>query len=295
MAEDLLYQRFAEGAYQTILAASSRLPDDVTRALAAAHAREQEGPSRSALAFILENISLAREKSTPVCQDTGYPTFYVTLPARYDKARVKSALREQLAAATKDAVMRPNAVHSLTGKNSGNNTGELFPAVYFEECGGDRLEMKLLLKGGGSENVSAQYRLPHAPLKAGRDLEGVYRVVMHCVLEAQGFGCSPGVLGVAIGADRAQGYSLAKKQLLRGLDEKNTDPELARLEERILADSNRLGVGAMGFGGATTVLGVKAAAAHRHPASFFVTIAYGCWALRRKTMKFDGTGFEITD
>lgn len=295
MFGDSMYRRLAEGIRETIRAASTVLPADVTRGLQEAHDKETGGASRSALAFILENISLAREKGRPICQDTGYPTFFVEIPRNYDKGKVRQLFRQELAAATREAVLRPNAVHPITGRNSGDNTGEMFPAVYFEETEGDLLSLKLLLKGGGSENVSAQFRLPHAPIKAGRDLEGVYRVVLQSVLDAQGFGCSPGVLGVAIGADRAQGYSLAKKQLLRKLDDTNPDPALAKLEGRLLADCNRLGIGAMGFGGNTTVLGVKVGWAHRHPACFFVTIAYGCWALRRKSMTFDGHSFTVTD
>ncbi len=295
MAVEVNYEALAGAVYGTIAAASTRIPADVGEALTAAFARESQAASRSALGFIVENNELARNDGTPICQDTGYPTFYVKLPKGWDRSRVSALIIEQLQKATKASLLRPNSVDIVTGRNAGDNTGALYPAFYFEEADGDELELKLLLQGGGSENVSAQYKLPHGAIGAGRDLEGVRKVVLHAVLEAQGFGCAPGLLGVAIGADRAQGYALAKKQLLRPLADRSPDPALAALEERLLREANEMGIGAMGFGGDTTVLAVKMAAAHRHPASYFVTIAYGCWALRRKTLVFGPDGHTITD
>ena len=245
--------------------------------------------------MILSNVTLARKQSTPVCQDTGTPIFEVYHPLGMSTRQVTQFARDACAIATQRSYLRPNAVDSLTGKNSGDNTGIDYPTLHFHEWDSDEIKVQLLLKGGGSENVGAQYKLPHTPLKAGRDLDGVRKVVLHGVLEAQGFGCGPGVLGVAVGADRAQGYALAKKQLLRPLSDSSPDKQLAELESTIEAQANALGIGAMGFGGKTTVLGVKIAKAHRHPASFFVTIAYGCWALRRKTLVYDEADYTITD
>jgi fumarate hydratase class I len=183
--------------------------------------------------------------------------------------------------ATREAYLRPNAVDPLTGTNSGNNVGAGFPTVHFDEWDHDHLHVDLLLKGGGSENVSAQYALPRAALRAGRDLDGVRRAVLDAVYRAQGKGCAPGVLGVAIGGDRGTGYVHAKAQLMRRLDDTNPQPALEALEARLLHECNELGIGPMGFGGKTTVLAVKIAALHRLPACYFVTIAYMCWACRR--------------
>jgi fumarate hydratase class I len=290
------YDLLGEAMYEAICAASTALPADVEAALKRALDVETDDGCRSALRFILDNVALARAQRTPICQDTGYPAFLVDLPAAWDKRKVHELLLAALRQATADAVMRPNSIHALTGKNSGDNTGILCPAVHFEENDGQALTLRVLLKGGGSENVSTQYRLPHAPLRAGRDLKGVEKVALDGIFQAQGFGCAPGIIGVAIGGDRAQSYALAKQQLLRPLSDVNPDPKLAELESRLLDKANALGIGAMGFGGRTTVLGVKAAAAHRHPACFFVTIAYGCWALRRKTLSFHADGrYTITD
>jgi fumarate hydratase class I len=276
---------------ELIRRASTDLPADVEAALRAAQAREEPGSAaEGALATILENVALARANSTPICQDTGVPIFYVSHGAGVSTREVRAQLEAAVAEATRRAYLRPNAVDALSGRNSGNNLGVGFPTFHFEESSGcpqpeeDQLRMDLLLKGGGSENVGAQYKLPYAPLEAGRDLEGVRRVVLDAVTRAQGKGCAPGVLGVAIGADRGTGYVHAKEQLFRPLDDANPVPELAALEERILSECNELGIGPMGFGGKTTVLGVKVGAYHRLPACYFVSIAYNCWACRRASL-----------
>ncbi len=262
--------------------AATELPEDMVVALEKGRAQEEPGSAaEQALATILKNVRMARENSTPICQDTGTPIFEVHYPFGVSTRMLKEQIQEAVAQATARAYLRPNAVDSLTGKNSGNNLGVDFPTIHFHEWEEDRIFITLQLKGGGSENVSVQYKLPDAALGAGRDLEGVRRAVLDAVLKAQGKGCAPGVLGVAIGGDRGTGYIVAKKQLLRKLDDVNPHPELAALEERIYRDANELGIGPMGFGGKTTVLGVKIGVAHRLPACYFVTVAYMCWANRR--------------
>jgi len=267
--------------------ASTDLPQDVELALRNARLVETDERIIEVLGVILENVALARERSTPICQDTGHLNFFVRHPASMKKADLRLALEESAVKATEKSYLRPNAVDSLTGANSGDNLGKGFPSFYFEEVRGDRLEIDLLLKGGGSENVSAQYKLPDTALGAGRDLEGVRRVLLDAVFQAQGKGCSPGILGVGIGGDRAGSYLLAKRQLLRPLVDANPVAALAELESRVLADGNTLGIGPMGFGGHTTLLGVKAAAGHRLPACFFVSVAYICWAARKKRLTFE--------
>ena len=282
-------KRLVEPFVELIRRAATDLPADVEAALRAAHDREEPGSAAAgALETILENVALARSHSTPVCQDTGTPIFYIYYPQGMSPRTLRAQVEEAVAEATRRAYLRPNAVDPLTGRNSGNNLGRGFPTFHFEEWEEDFLRVDLLLKGGGSENVSTQYKLPHVPLKAGRDLEGVRRVVLDGVYRAQGKGCAPGILGVAIGADRGSGYVHAKEQLFRPLDDTNPVPELAALEERLLRECNELGVGPMGFGGKTTVLGVKIGAYHRLPACYFVTVAYMCWACRRARMEVRG-------
>lgn len=274
--------------------ASTMLPADVEDAIRQAGAQEATGSaSESALATILENVELAREQSLPICQDTGTPIFEIYYPSGWSTTALAAQIRKAVAEATARSYLRPNAVDSLSGENSGDNTGEDFPSLHFHEWDNENLHVDLLLKGGGSENVSTQYKLPDVRLKAGRDLEGVRRVVLDAVFQAQGEGCAPGVLGVAIGGDRGASYLKAKQQLLRPLTDKNTDLALAELEDQIYRDANELSIGPMGFGGRTTVLGVKIGAMHRLPASFFVSIAYMCWANRRASLTADDSG-EVT-
>jgi fumarate hydratase class I len=282
---DNLVEPFVE----LIRRAATDLPRDVESALRKARDRETSGSAAAgALNTILENVGIARENSTPVCQDTGVPIFYVSVPAGVSTCDLQTQMEAAVAKATKRAYLRPNAVDPVTGRNSGNNLGKGFPSFHFAEWDNEQVQVDLLLKGGGSENVGAQYKLPYAPLKAGRDLEGVRKVVLDAVYQAQGKGCAPGVLGIAIGGDRGSGYVHAKEQLFRPLGDSNPVPELAELEGRLLRDCNELGVGPMGFGGETTILDAKVGSYHRLPACYFVSIAYMCWACRRARMMVRG-------
>lgn len=275
-----------ESFVELIRRAATDLPADVETALRKAQAREEPGSAAAgALGTVLENVALARANSTPICQDTGVPIFCVHHPRGVSTRQLRAQMEAAVAEATRRAYLRPNAVDSLTGRNSGNNLGVGFPTFHFEEWDEGHLKVDLLLKGGGSENVGAQYKLPYAPLKAGRDLEGIRKVVLDAVYRAQGKGCAPAVLGVAIGADRGSGYVHAKEQLFRPLGDVNPMPELAQLEERLLSECNELSIGPMGFGGKTTVFGVKIGAYDRLPACYFVSVAYMCWACRRARME----------
>jgi fumarate hydratase class I len=269
---------------------STDLPPDVERALRQACEQEETGSAqRGAMETILSNVEMTRRNSTPICQDTGTPIFYVSHPAGWNLHDLREQIRAAIAEATKKSYLRPNAVNSLNGKNTGNNLGDdFFPSIHFEETAGDTLTITLMLKGGGCENVGAQYSLPDDRLKAGRDLEGVRRAALDAVFKAQGEGCAPGFLGVAIGGDRGTSYAASKEVLQRKLDETNPNPDLAALEERITREANELGIGPMGFGGKSTVLGTRITDTYRLPASFFVTISYMCWAYRRRKMSVTG-------
>ena len=285
-----------EVAFKLVRQASTVLPPDVTEALKSACWLEEEGgKARMAFDTILKNVKLAEENSAPLCQDTGWPTFYVFHPVSWSTTRMRREIEVSVAKAVERALLRPNAVDPITGRNSGNCVGVGIPTIYFQEIEGERVKLELLLKGGGSENVSAQFSLPYAPLNAGRDLEGVRKVVLKAVYDAQGKGCSPAILGIGIGGDRAQSYNVAKRQLFRRISDSNPDPAIAELESRILSDANALGIGPMGFGGKTTALAVKIGYAHRHPASFFVSIAYFCWGSRRAFALIEPNGeYKIT-
>ncbi len=273
---------------------STDLRSDVEEALRRARDQEEPGSAaQAALDAILKNIELARQKSTPICQDTGTPIFYVYYPTGWSTLKLKQQIRQAVAEATRRAYLRPNAVDSLTGRNTGDNLGDAFPYIHFEEWEEDYLRVDLMLKGGGCENVGAQYKLPDTRLKADRDLEGVRKVVLDAVHKAQGKGCAPGIIGVAIGGDRGTSYIRSKEQFFRPLDDENPNPDLAAMEERLTEQANRLGIGPMGFGGRTTVLGVKVSTLHRLPASYFVTASYMCWADRRRTLTYRDGQVEI--
>lgn len=269
---------------------SSDLPADVEERLRAAIEKEAPGSAaRGALETILKSVELSREKSSPICQDTGTPIFYVKYPEGWSTRKLREQIRAALAEATKRSYMRPNAVDAIYDKNSGNNLGgDDFPYIHFEEVEGDELTIELMLKGGGCENVGIQYALPNSALGAGRDLAGVRKAVLDAVQKAQGQGCAPGILGVAIGGDRGSGYIKSKEVLFDKLGVRNADPKLAELEERLTEEANQLGIGPMGFGGKTTVIDTKITGLHRLPASYFVTVSYMCWAYRRRKMTVRG-------
>jgi fumarate hydratase class I len=279
-------QDITDNILELVRLTSTDLPPDVEAAIRRAVGQEEPGSAaKGALETILKNVELSRQNSTPICQDTGTPILYVYYPAGWSTRALHQQIEDAVVQATKKAYLRPNSVDSITGKNSGNNLGgRQFPSIHFEEVDGDTLTIELMLKGGGCENVGAQYSLPSDALNAGRDLAGVRRVVLDAVCQAQGQGCAPGILGVAVGGDRGSGYYASKETLFRKLDDTNPNPQLEALEKRLVEEGNQLGIGPMGFGGATTLLGTKITHLNRLPASFFVSVSYMCWAYRRRKM-----------
>src|SRR5258706_2209945 len=272
-----------ESLIELIRRASAEIPDDVNEAIVQSLENEKKGTiAESALKIINRNIELAKQKSQPICQDTGSIIFYVDAPIGFDQIAFEEAAREAVKASTKKGFLRQNSVDSLTGKNDGTNLGPGSPAIHFHQHRSTEISVRLVLKGGGCENVGAQYSLPSEKLSANRDLDGCRKVILDAVLQAQGKGCGPGILGVCIGGDRATGYEFSKQQFLRRLDDRNPIAELDKLEQDIAETANKLGIGPMGFGGKTTLLGVKICAANRLPASFFVSVSYMCWAYRRQ-------------
>jgi fumarate hydratase class I len=285
--------RFHANVLELIRRTSAFLPPDVTEVIEAHRALEQAGSKADlALALVAQNIALAKRASAPICQDTGTISFYVTTPVGFDQMELEEVCEEAVAEATAKGYLRQNSVDSVTGKNTGNNLGPGSPVFHWHQHREDTVDIRLILKGGGCENMSAQYSLPATigGKRFDRDLEGVYGCVMDAVWQAQGKGCGPGFLGVCIGGDRASGYDAAKLQLLRKVDDTNPDPELAALEARILHEANGLDIGPMGFGGKLTVGACKVGARNRLPASFFVSVAYMCWAYRRRGVVLDAEG-----
>jgi len=278
-----------ESLLELIRRTSAELPADVVAALDRGRAAEAEGSAGAyAMGVIRDNIALARTASAPLCQDTGSVLFYVHAPVGLDTIAFREAAEAAVRLATEKGWLRQNSVDSLTGANAGTNVGPGHPTIHVEPWRDESVEVRLMLKGGGCENVGAQYALPDTALGAGRDLAGVRKCALDAVLTAQGKGCGPGILGVCIGGDRATGYAHSKEQLLRSMDDRNPDPELDRLEHGLVEEANTLGIGPMGFGGQTTLLGVKIGVLNRLPASYFVSVSYMCWAHRRQGVVLDG-------
>src|SRR5688500_8916078 len=290
---------FRDSLIELITRTSTDLPPDVRAAMRVAMGREPAGSrAAQALDIIGENIDQAASCEGPICQDTGMPTFKIKTPVGVDQIALRLEVQQAVAEATRRGKLRPNSVDSITGENSGDNLGPGTPIIYFDQWERDDVEVKLLLKGGGCENTNAQYALP-AELdhlgRADRTLDGVRKCILHAVWKAQGKGCSPGAVGVCVGGDRTSGYYHAKEQLFRTLDDENPDERLADLERSVMATVNNLSVGTMGFGGEVSLIGCKVGALNRLPASFFVSVAYDCWAFRRLAVRLDAATGKITD
>jgi fumarate hydratase subunit alpha len=279
-------------AFNLIKQAVIYLPEDVKQALQKAYAEETSATAKTQLKAVLCNIVLAEERQAPMCQDTGTLTFYIKAGARVKRLdKVEEALVNATRKATREIPLRPNAVDPFTQKNSGDNTGRFTPQLHWEIVVGDSLELTVMPRGGGSENVCAtEMLLP------SEGIIGLKKFVVDAVINAGAQPCPPTILGVAIGGGADVALSLAKKALLKPLNEANADPEIAKLERELLEAVNMTGIGPMGLGGKTTVLGVHVDYAHRHPASFPAAVAFNCWAARRASARFsvDGTVEYLT-
>lgn len=277
--------------FDLIRRTSTDLPADVETALRRALEKESKD-SRGwwVLDTVLRNVELSREKQTPICQDTGTLTFYFSVPAGFDTNALVARTRSAVAAATRRGFLRENTVDSVTGAVYETNVAAASPVIHVEQCARKTVDVRLVMKGGGCENVGQQYSLPDSRLGAGRDLEGARRCILDAVWKAQGRGCAPGVLGVCLGGDRATGFAHAKEQFLHRVGERSRVKALARLEEQVLRESATLAIGPMGLGGRTTLLGVNVSAVSRLPACYFVTVSYMCWAFRRRGMLLGAEG-----
>jgi len=275
---------------------SSGLAKDVVAALQAAGEREEPGSrAHNTFRLMLENVRRAREASAPICQDTGTLIFYVDHGPEVLSFDVEEAIFQAVRLATEKSYLRPNTVDSVTGANIADNVGLGSPHIHLHPTREPGLRVRLMMKGGGCENVGAQYSLPDARIGAGRDLDGVRRCIIDAVHRAQGFGCAPGTVGVCIGGDRVIGYAESKEQLFRSLQDTNPDPALDALEKELTGSLNALNIGPMGWGGKTTILGVKIGQRARVPASFFVSVSYMCWAYRKGELRRDGERWLLDD
>jgi fumarate hydratase class I len=284
---------FRQNILELIRRTSAYLPPDVEDVINLQRKLETSGSKAEfALELVTQNIGLAKAKSLPICQDTGTISFYFETPRGVDQLELEELCKQAVKDATAKGYLRQNSVDSVTGTNTGDNLGPGSPVFHWEQTRGANIHVRLILKGGGCENMSAQYSLPAEiqGKRVDRTVEGVRACILDAVWKAQGKGCGPGFLGVAIGGDRASGFDFAKRQLLRLVDDVNPDPELAELEARVMKEANAFDIGPMGFSGKFTVGCCKVGKLNRLPASFFVSVAYMCWAYRRRGVALSENG-----
>jgi len=273
-------------AFNLIRQAVIYLPEDVKKALKRAYDEETSQSGKTQLKAILDNIELAEKYKAPICQDTGTIIFYIQAGAEVKHLdKIEEALTKATRKATKEIPLRPNAVDPFTQKNSGDNTGRFIPYINWEIVPGNNLELTVMTKGGGSENVCTT-----GMLVPGEGINGLKKFVIETVIKAGSQPCPPTILGVAMGGGADIAMKLAKKALLRPLDQPNPNPEIAKLEKELYEAANMTGIGPMGLGGKTTVLGVHVEYAFRHPASFPAAVAFNCWAARRATARIHADG-----
>ncbi len=263
---------------------STTLPEEVKEKINKAK-EKADGLEKKALDSVVENIEIAEKKSVPLCQDTGLPVFFVFYPKTVSQKEIEKSILQATEQATEKNILRANAVDSFTQKNLGNGVGEKIPTIYFEEWEKDFIKINLLLKGGGSENIGKTYSLPNPELKAGRDLNGIRKCVLDAAIKAQGLGCPPNIVSVVVGGSK-DAVAVEAKKLFFEMHKKNEKKETAEFEEKLLKEINSLGIGAMGLGGKTTALDLKTKFLARHPATFFVEIAFCCWAERKHSLEW---------
>ncbi|MHA1332706.1 MAG: fumarate hydratase [Candidatus Odinarchaeia archaeon] len=272
-------------AFNLIKTAVTKLPQDVKNAIKNAYSLETNELAKIQLEAILNNISLAERETIPICQDTGTPTFYIKVGSKFQLAKIERALKKAVIRATREVPLRPNAIHPISNKNTGNNIGLHVPIIHWEITEGEDLELTFLAKGGGSENTCALRMLTPS-----EGLEGVKKFVLETVVKAGGKPCPPIIIGIGIGGGADLALKLAKKAILRPLNRSHKNKKVAALERELLNAVNSLGIGPMGIGGKITSLAVHIEYAHRHPASFPVGIVTQCWAHRVSSARIKPNG-----
>jgi len=277
-------------AVKLLRISATELPVEYVREMDKMMKKTKGATGKAQMKSILDNVSIARKNSWPMCQDTGVVAFMAKVG---DKFPLRSELNDILIKATRRATdeipIRPNAVDILKG-NTNDNTGAYVPIIYWEMVPGNELELIAMPKGGGSSNVAN-----HRMLKPGLGMKGVKQFVIEAVAAAGSQGCPPYFVGVGIGASEDMCMVLAKKALLKQFKIRNPDPKIAAIEEELLGKINELGIGAMGLGEGPTALDVHIEMAARHPASLPVGIVIGCWALRHAKARIGPRGGVTID
>jgi fumarate hydratase subunit alpha len=262
-----------------VVRANCILPPDILAAIAQGRELETSALGRDILGQLQENAALARETGLPLCQDTGLAVFFVDLgeDCRTTGEGMRKTITEGMRQGYRDGLLRNSVCDPLTRKNTGDNS----PAViHIDLVPGDKLKISFMAKGGGSENMSRLSML--SPVQGW---QGVKDFVVNCVAEAGPNPCPPIILGIGLGGSFELAPLLAKKALLRPLDKPHPDPEIACLEQELLAEVNALGIGPMGFGGDVTCLGVRINLAPCHIASLPLAVNVQCHCARHEALE----------
>ena len=269
---------------QMLRNAVTKLPRDVEDALRRAYDRETDEVPRTQLQTILDNIGLAEQGVTPICQDTGVQIFFVR-QGKVATGDLTGAIGRGVARATKEVPLRPNTVHPITRKNHLDNNGVRMPYINLEPSDDPYLELTVMPKGAGSENMSTM-----SMLTPSQGIKGIKRFALDTLVCAGSKPCPPIIIGMGIGGSADISIHIAKEALLRPLGQRHRDPDIAALEEELFEALNTIGIGPMGLGGKTTLLGLAIEYAHCHTASLPVAINIQCWAARRCTARIHEDG-----
>lgn len=272
---------------EMLVHATTQLPADILMAIKEAHAHETKDLAKKQLEAILTSAGLSDEKGLPLCQDTGLVTLFVSGELVNHVGEVEKALAHAAQDLTAKGAMRANVVHPLTRKNTGTNTGLSQPEVLIDKST-DKTQMKMILKGAGSENFTNLKMM--VPTASRQDM---LKHILQVVIEAGGKTCPPNILGIGIGGSAIQAMFNSKRALLREIGSRHSDPDVAQFETSILKAGNELGIGTMGLGGDTTLLDVHIETAGTHTACLPIAISFGCWANRVAVAELKGQQFRM--
>jgi len=272
---------------EMLVHATTQLPADILMAIKEAHAHETKDLAKKQLEAILTSAGLSDEKGLPLCQDTGLVTLFVSGELVNHIGEVEKALAHAAQDLTAKGAMRANVVHPLTRKNTGTNTGLSQPEVLIDKST-DKTQMKMILKGAGSENFTNLKMM--VPTASRQDM---LKHILQVLIEAGGKTCPPNILGIGIGGSAIQAMFNSKRALLREIGSRHPDPDVAQFETSILKAGNELGIGTMGLGGDTTLLDVHIETAGTHTACLPIAISFGCWANRVAVAELKGQRFRM--
>ncbi|UJX40583.1 fumarate hydratase [Desulfovibrio sp. JY] len=256
--------------------ANRYLPADVLASFAKAKAAETVASAREIFGQLEENAALAARTGLPLCQDCGLGVFFVEVgeEVRLEDGSLREAINAGMVKGYGDGFLRKSTCDPFTRKNVGDNSPAI---IHFDLVPGDALKICMMAKGGGSENMSRVMMLAPA-----QGLPGIREFVIRRVAESGSNPCPPILVGVGIGGNFELAAINSKKALMRQVDDVHPDPEVAAMEADLLASINRLGIGPMGLGGATTCLGVKIKTAPCHLASLPLAVNIQCHSSRHK-------------